>query len=73
MSDRDGLRVNEGGEGDLTITVRVLALLEDNGADGIEVDERGAGDVRVEMFGTRLTRNGPFDPTDLDDGFDIDE
>jgi hypothetical protein len=25
------------------------------------------------MFGTRLTGNGPFDPADLDDGFDIDE
>ena len=50
-----------------------FSAAEDNGADGIEVDERGPGDVRVDMFGTRLTGNGPFDPTDLDDGFDIDE
>ena len=72
VSDRDGLRVNEGGEGDLIITVK-YTLAEENGADGIEVDERGAGDVRVEMLGTRLIGNGPFDPADLDDGFDIDE
>ena len=64
--------MNEGGDGDLIITVK-YTLAEENGADGIEVDERGAGDVRVEMFGTRLIGNGPFYETDLDDGFDIDE
>jgi len=72
VTDKDGLRVNEGGDGDLIITVK-NTLAEENGADGIEVDERGPGDVRVEMLGTRLIANGPFDPTDLDDGFDIDE
>ena len=72
VSDRDGLRVNEGGDGDLIITVK-YTLAEENGADGIEVDERGAGDVQVEMLATRLIANGPFDQTDLDDGFDIDE
>lgn len=72
VSDRDGLRVNEGGDGDLKITV-LLSQSEDNAADGIEVDERGNGDVRLEMFGTRIRRNGKFDPADLDDGFDIDE
>ena len=72
VSDRDGLRVNEGGDGDLIITVK-YTLAEENGADGIEVDERGAGDVHVDMLGTRLIGNGPFDRLDLDDGFDIDE
>ena len=72
VSDRDGLRVNEGGDGHLTITI-VGSLARDNGADGIEVDERGAGDVKVYMFGSQVTGNGPFDPLDLDDGFDIDE
>jgi hypothetical protein len=72
VSDRDGLRVNEGGLGDLTITFK-LSVSEENGADGIEVDERGDGDVSVDMFGSRVTRNGEFDPLDLDDGFDIDE
>ena len=72
VSDRDGLRVNEGGPGDLSIAVK-LSLAHGNAADGIEVDERGSGDVRVDMFGTRISENGVFDPADLDDGFDIDE
>jgi hypothetical protein len=72
VSDRDGLRVNEGGEGHLTITL-LSTSATDNGADGVEVDERGAGDVRVYMFASHVNGNGPFDPADLDDGFDIDE
>ena len=70
--DRDGLRVNEGGEGDLRIAVR-LSVAEDNGADGIEVDERGNGNVIVDMLSSRLVRNGSFSAADFDDGFDIDE
>ena len=72
VTDRDGLRVNEGGDGDLIVTVK-HTVASDNGADGIEVDERGNGDVRVEMFGTELVGNGSLDPLDFDDGFDIDE
>jgi hypothetical protein len=72
VSDRDGLRVNEGGIGDLNITI-VHSESEDNAADGIEADERGVGDVYVLMFGSHVTGNGRFDPADLDDGFDIDE
>jgi hypothetical protein len=72
VSDRDGLRVNEGGDGDLTLSAaRVLA--DDNAADGIEIDERGVGDVHIQVSATLFTRNGRFDPADLDDGFDIDE
>ena len=64
VSDRDGLRVNEGGDGDLIITVE-HTVAADNAADGIEVDERGRGDVRVDMFGTdaraqrRVRSRGP--------------
>ena len=72
VSDRDGVRVNEGGAGDLSITIWHSSS-RDNGADGIEVDEKGAGDVRVFMLGSDVTGNGIFDPADLDDGFDIDE
>jgi hypothetical protein len=72
VSDRDGLRVNEGGAGDLSITVRG-SVARDNAADGIEIDERGAGDVRVTFAGNVVSGNGSFDPSDLDDGFDIDE
>ncbi len=72
VSDRDGLRVNEGGAGDLVFSIK-HALALDNAADGIELDERGEGDVRVEVFGSDVKGNGRFDPADLDDGFDIDE
>ncbi len=72
VSDRDGLRVNEGGAGDLTFASRFLEA-EANAADGVEIDERGAGDVRLDVWSSRFTRNGAFDPADLDDGFDIDE
>jgi hypothetical protein len=71
VSDRDGLRVNEGGDGDLWIAARHVTA-DGNAADGIEVDERGAGDVRVDMFGAHH-RQRAFDPADLDDGFDIDD
>ena len=72
VSDRDGLRVNEGGTGDLTIDI-TQSVFEENAADGVEVDERGEGSVYVQMHGSLLRANGPFDPADLDDGFDIDE
>lgn len=44
VSDRDGLRVNQGGLGDLWISARAVTA-DDNAADGIDVDERGSGDV----------------------------
>ena len=72
VSDRDGLRVNEGAEGSLTFVARGLRA-EDNAADGIELDERGSGDVNIDMQDSQVLRNGKFDPTDFDDGFDIDE
>lgn len=72
VSDRDGLRVNEGGAGELTFVARFVAA-DGNAADGIELDERGTGDVRIDVLGATITGNGVFDPADLDDGFDIDE
>lgn len=72
VSDRDGLRVNEGGPGSLYISGQAITAA-DNAADGIEVDERGTGDVHVDIVGAHITGNGVFDPSDLDDGFDIDE
>lgn len=72
VSDRDGLRVNEGGDGDLTFVGRLVSA-EGNAADGIELDERGPGDVRLDLWGARIDGNGIFDPSDLDDGFDVDE
>jgi hypothetical protein len=72
VSDRDGLRVNEGGEGSLSFVARDTRS-EDNAADGIELDERGTGDVTIDVQDVQILRNGKFDPLDFDDGFDIDE
>jgi hypothetical protein len=79
--DRDGLRVNEGGVGNLTIVIRNTRAT-DNGADGIELDERGDGNVDFTVSGSEITGNGSFhdlfppadpDDIDLDDGMDVDE
>jgi hypothetical protein len=72
VSDRDGVRVNEGGAGSISFN-SWNSTTEDNAADGIELDETGAGDVTIDVRHTQITRNGIFDPADLDDGFDIDE
>ncbi len=72
VSDRDGLRVNEGGVGSLTFNFS-LSQAENNAADGVELDERGEGDVVFNVTGSTFRENGTFDPEDLDDGFDIDE
>jgi hypothetical protein len=72
--DRDGLRVNEGGNGNLKILVS-LTRADHNGADGIELDERSVGDVVFNVSLSEITGNGSFDVTlaDLDDGMDVDE
>lgn len=72
--DRDGLRINEGGTGNLNAIFSVTRV-DHNGADGIELDERGVGDVTFNVSGTQITRNGSYDVTlaDLDDGMDVDE
>jgi len=72
VSDRDGIRINEGGDGNLTFAI-VDSRSDNNAADGIELDERGIGNVIIDVSRTQITRNGIFDPSDLDDGFDIDE
>lgn len=72
VSDRDGLRVNEGGDGHLHFIADAV-WAENNAADGIELDERGNGDVIMQVRNGVIRKNGVFDPADLDDGFDIDE
>lgn len=72
VSDRDGIRVNEGGDGSVTFR-SWNSRTDNNAADGIELDETGGGDVSIDVRNTTITRNGIFDPDDLDDGFDIDE
>ena len=79
--DRDGLRINEGGLGNLMVSV-LASRADDNGADGVELDERGAGNVEFLISGSHFARNGSFHllfpptpptPVDLDDGVDVDE
>ncbi|HEX5819820.1 MAG TPA: right-handed parallel beta-helix repeat-containing protein [Gemmatimonadales bacterium] len=72
VSDRDGIRVNEGGMGDIRARI-VGSKFTGNGADGVELDEKGDGDVHVEVVGTSFDDNGPFDTEDYDDGIDVDE
>jgi hypothetical protein len=74
LADKDGVRVNEGGPGDLTFLVH-NSWVEDNQADGIELDETGPGDVRSDVRHTSFVNNGAQEqfPDDLEDGFDIDE
>lgn len=70
--DQDGLRINEGGAGDLTAVIRGTEVLG-NGGDGVELDERGPGSAVFDVERTSLDRNGGFDPSDYDDGIDVDE
>ena len=72
VSDRDGIRINDGAGGNLVFIARGVRT-EENAGDGIELDERGTGDVQVDVHDFTITGNGKFDPADLDDGFDIDE
>lgn len=85
--DADGLRVDERGEGDVTLSASNSTFTR-VGADGIELDEGGPGDVIVNVRNVSFVENGEYclinefvagddcdddgDP-DVDDGFDIDE
>ncbi|MDX2194498.1 MAG: hypothetical protein NW201_14225 [Gemmatimonadales bacterium] len=71
-SDFDGIRINEGGAGDLRFSISGT-VVKFNGADGIETDERGTGSVIASASSTTFDQNGPNDPLDPDDGWDIDE
>lgn len=73
-TDKDGIRVDEGGPGDIESLID-RSTFTGNAADGIEYDEKGDGDVHVIARNSHFDLNGtqPQDPTDLEDGFDIDE
>ena len=71
--DFDGVRINEGGEGDLRFTMSG-GLVDGNGGDGIELDEVGDGSVLADLQGVSFSNNGSQNiEEDPDDGFDIDE
>lgn len=73
-ADFDGVRINEGGAGDITYRFRNVTF-EGNAGDGVELDEKGAGDVVGAVYNSTFNKNGeqPQFPADLEDGFDIDE
>ena len=71
-SDRDGLRVDERGEGSVAVELSRVTIAG-SGGDGIEIDEAGPGGVRVVADGLTLEDNGFADPEDLEDGLDVDE
>ncbi len=74
IDDRDGIRVDEGGDGGIIARIE-RSTITGNAADGIEFDETGDGDVRVVVRHSTFDANGtqPQLPSDLEDGFDIDE
>lgn len=87
--DFDGLRVDQGGVGDLIATI-VGSTFDNNLADGVELDEKGEGSVDAKVYRSTFNDNGDTvaitctvaeecgedlneEIEDLDDGFDIDE
>ena len=72
LIDEDGLRVNEGGLGDIDAVIAHTQVIG-NGGDGVELDERGPGSAIFSVEHTQLNRNGAFTSLDFDDGIDVDE
>jgi hypothetical protein len=55
--DFDGLRVDQGGAGDLDATL-ISSYFDHNLADGVELDEKGDGSVSAEVEGSTFNHNG---------------
>lgn len=70
--DFDGVRVDEGGIGDIWARI-TSSSIDGNGGDGLELDERGDGDVDLRVVGSSFNDNGFYNVADLDDGLDVDE
>lgn len=72
--DFDGLRIDEGGDGDVIARVLHSHFLEDR-ADGLEIDERGSGDASLFVRQSTFDDNGNQVQTedDPEDGMDVDE
>ncbi len=68
----EGIRINEGGDGSLVARIRGTRVVG-NGGDGIGLDERGLGNADFRLEDSKLVQNGSFDPSDYDDGIDVDE
>jgi hypothetical protein len=71
-TDRDGIRVDEGGLGSIVADIDHTTV-SGNGGDGMELDERGDGSAELRVDHADFLGNGFLDPADFDDGVDIDE
>ncbi len=73
-SDKDGIRVDEGGIGSVTVLI-IRSVLDKNAAEGIEIDEKGPGDVILTASESSFDGNGsqPQNSSDPEDGLDVDE
>jgi len=74
ITDRDGLRVEEGGSGGIELRAERTFILG-NAGDGVELKETGLGEVVVDIRLSRIDNNGsqPQNPDNLEDGLDIRE
>jgi hypothetical protein len=72
VSDFDGIRVNDGGEGSIIANV-ANSRFDGNGGDGLELDEKGDGGVRACLLRSTFNDNGFQNPDDKEDGIDFDE
>lgn len=77
--DFDGVRVDQGGDGDIEADIK-SSHFDRNLADGMELDETGDGSVYADVKNSTFDGNGETMPpsdrpdlTDFDDGLDIDE
>jgi hypothetical protein len=74
VTDRDGVRIEEGGSGDIEVRITGSTVVE-NAGDGLELKESGLGEVDVDIRLGFLDSNGsqPQNPDRLEDGLDIQE
>ncbi len=68
--DEDGVRVNEGGDGDIVFHA-TDSTFDGAGADGVELDERGPGDVLFDVTGSTFVENGDYCSDRLDGEIEI--
>lgn len=69
--DEDGVRVNEGGDGEIVFEATASSFVG-AGADGVELDERGPGDVVFSVDESVFEANGNYCSDRLSDGEDDD-
>lgn len=72
VSDIDGIRINERGEGDVFVSFQ-NSNIDSNGGDGLEVEEGHEGMVGLTAYNSTFDDNGDQDLDDVEDGIDIDE